>query len=176
MLAKLTTKIALRKAGIPSSGLAMPDVSALTGSGGRDGTGGALSTFANPFANLQVPVALKSWQNPMPPPVEVAPPPLIDTRAPTCPKLALPVANGTRRPCIVVFLRHCGCPCESYLISHLLNPWTQMAARKLGTEKGIWGREVDPSGNRWVVGGAWSTNECKEYHLSSLCHSSLPRY
>ncbi|EPQ66743.1 Bgt-2681 [Blumeria graminis f. sp. tritici] len=219
MLAKLTTKIALRKAGIPSSGLAMPDVSALTGSGGRDGTGGALSTFANPFANLQVPVALKSWQNPMPPPVEVAPPPLIDTRAPTCPKLALPVANGTRRPCIVVFLRHCGCPFAEetflnmrglankypkvifYAISHctkeatdkwiyalggawtvqviideerevyaqwglgvsttyhLLNPWTQMAARKLGTEKGIWGREVDPSGNRWVVGGAWSTNE-----------------
>jgi hypothetical protein len=42
---------------------------------------------------------------------------------------------------------------------HLLNPWTQMAARKLGTGEGIWGREVDPSGNRWQIGGAWAMDE-----------------
>jgi hypothetical protein len=42
---------------------------------------------------------------------------------------------------------------------HLLNPWTQMAARKLGREEGLWGREVDPSGNRWQVGGSWATDE-----------------
>jgi hypothetical protein len=41
---------------------------------------------------------------------------------------------------------------------HLLNPWTQIAARKLGTNEGIWAREVDPSGNRWQVGGAWATD------------------
>lgn len=44
---------------------------------------------------------------------------------------------------------------------HLLNPWTQIAARKLGTQEGIWGREVDPSANRWQVGGCWATDESK---------------
>lgn len=34
-----------------------------------------------------------------------------------------------------------------------------MARTKLGKEEGIWGREVDPSGNRWQVGGAWSMDE-----------------
>lgn len=40
---------------------------------------------------------------------------------------------------------------------HLLNPWTQLAAQKLGKQEGIWGREVDPSGNRWqgVVAELW---------------------
>lgn len=44
---------------------------------------------------------------------------------------------------------------------HLLNPWTQMAARRLGTEEGIWAREVAGDGfaNRWVVGGAWGVDE-----------------
>jgi len=42
---------------------------------------------------------------------------------------------------------------------HLLNPWTQMAMRKLGTEEGIWAREVDASANRWLVGGAWGVDE-----------------
>ena len=42
---------------------------------------------------------------------------------------------------------------------HLLNPWTQMARQKLGKEEGMWGREVDPSGNRWQVGGSWATDE-----------------
>lgn len=31
-----------------------------------------------------------------------------------------------------------------------------MAAQKLGKQEGIWGREVDPSGNRWQVGGSWA--------------------
>lgn len=42
---------------------------------------------------------------------------------------------------------------------HLLNPWTQMAMRRLGTEEGIWAREVDESANRWLVGGAWGVDE-----------------
>ena len=39
---------------------------------------------------------------------------------------------------------------------YLLNPWTQIAQRKLGSEEGIWGREVGEGGNRWQVGGAVS--------------------
>lgn len=34
-----------------------------------------------------------------------------------------------------------------------------MARQKLGKQEGNWGREVDPSGNRWQVGGAWATDE-----------------
>lgn len=42
---------------------------------------------------------------------------------------------------------------------HLLNPWTEIARQKLGKQEGNWGRKVDPSGNRWVVGGSWATDE-----------------
>jgi hypothetical protein len=42
---------------------------------------------------------------------------------------------------------------------HLLNPWTQVAMNKLGKEEGIWTRDVDPSGNRWQVGGGWAMDE-----------------
>jgi len=41
---------------------------------------------------------------------------------------------------------------------HVLSPWTQWGAYKLGKEEGLWGREVDPSGNRWQVGGSWATD------------------
>lgn len=51
---------------------------------------------------------------------------------------------------------------------HLLNPWTQMAMRKLGTQEGMWGREVDPSGNRWQVGGSWATDESEFSRCSFL--------
>ena len=44
---------------------------------------------------------------------------------------------------------------------YLLNPWTQMASRKLGNEEGIWAREVGEGGNRWVIGGAWGIDSSK---------------
>lgn len=49
---------------------------------------------------------------------------------------------------------------------HLLNPWTQMAMRKLGTQEGMWAREVDPSGNRWQVGGSWATDESEFWRFA----------
>lgn len=42
---------------------------------------------------------------------------------------------------------------------HLLNPWTGVAMRKLGTQENIWARDVDSSGNRWQVGGGWAVDE-----------------
>lgn len=39
-----------------------------------------------------------------------------------------------------------------------------MAMRKLGTEEKIWARDVDPSGNRWQLGGSWATDE-SELHI-----------
>jgi len=104
MFSKLTTKIALRKAGIPSNALDFPEYET---KGSKDPN--APSPFTNPFANLQVPNALKSWATPPPPPVEIASAPVLGTRAPATNLLRLPVADG--RPSIVVFLRHCGCPC-----------------------------------------------------------------
>ncbi len=104
MFAKLTTKIALRKAGIPSNALSFPEYET---KGSKDPN--APSPFANPFANLTVPNSLKSWATPPPPPIEVAAAPVLGARAPTSNKLRLPVLDG--RPSVVVFLRHCGCPC-----------------------------------------------------------------
>ncbi|RKF62676.1 putative thioredoxin-like protein [Golovinomyces cichoracearum] len=245
MFSKLTTKIALRKAGIPSS-FAFPDTSSIFGSGTKDSSStasgprdpNAQSQFGNLIPNIQIPLALKSWQNPLPPPVEVAAPPVVGTRAPTCLQLNLPLKDGTRRPSIVVFLRHCGCPfaektfldlrtlankypniscvavshcsskaTEKWISSlggawavqiiideerevyahwglgvsttyHLLNPWTQMAARRLGNEEGIWAREVDPSANRWVIGGAWCTNELGsiQWGGASVTADDLPKF
>ncbi|KUJ09282.1 uncharacterized protein LY89DRAFT_701359 [Mollisia scopiformis] len=219
MFTKLTTKIALRKAGIPSNALSFPDT---TGGDSKDGSGGGSSPFAgakDAWQNLQVPKALKSWTTPPPAAVEVAPAPVLGTRAPRdrSGKLELPPLDG--RPSIVIFLRHTGCPFAEktfiearrlsnkfprlsfILVSHaskaatdrwvsqvggawsmtvvvdperevyaawglgvsttyhLLNPWTQMAMRRLGTEGGIWAREVDGSANRWLVGGAWGVDE-----------------
>lgn len=245
MFAKLTTKIAMRKAGIPSSALSIPDYSSPS-NGSKDGNANTALPFANPFKDLQVPKALKSWQTPIPPPVEVAQTPILGTRAPNAEKLRLPADDG--RSTIVLFLRHTGCPCmcpssifevspivdfakcidlqPSILVAeknflelrriankypnlhcvaishaskaatdkwitqiggawavkvivdeerevyatwglgvsttyHLLNPWTQVAIRKLGTNENIWAREVDPSANRWQVGGCWGTDESK---------------
>jgi len=248
MFAKLTTKIALRKAGIPSNALAVPDFSGQP-NGSKDGNANAALPFANPFKDMQVPKALKSWQTPLPPPVEVADTPILGTRAPNSMKFRLPAEDG--RSTLVVFLRHTGCPCSffqllyvllqmsiplsahslTYLLApvaeknflelrriankypqlhcvaishaskaatdrwitqiggawavkvvideerevyaswglgvsttyHLLNPWTQVAIRKLGTNENIWAREVDPSANRWQVGGCWATDESKCY-------------
>jgi hypothetical protein len=115
MFAKLTTKIALRKAGIPSNALSMPEFE-----GSKDPN--ATSPFANvsnPFANLTVPNALKSWATPPPPPIEIAPAPVLGTKAPASNKLRLPALDG--RPSVVVFLRHCGCPCTSFAEKHFLN-------------------------------------------------------
>ncbi|CAG8975494.1 hypothetical protein HYALB_00004813 [Hymenoscyphus albidus] len=217
MFAKLTTKIAMRKAGIPSNTFSMPETK--SGSNSKDGGVGnaALLPVNNPFANLSVPKSWQSWATPAPAPVEVAAPPVIGTKAPGNATLRVPGNDG--RPSVVVFLRHAGCPfAEKTFIElrrlankyprlsfigvshsskaatdrwvtqmggawavqimidesrelyalwglgisttyHLLNPWTQMARTKLGNTEGIWGREVDPSGNRWQVGGAWSIDE-----------------
>jgi len=106
MFAKLTTKIALRKAGIPSNALSMPEFQ-----GSKDPNASPFANVSNPFANLSVPNVLKSWATPPPPPIEIAPVPVLSTRAPETNRLRLPVLDG--RPSVVVFLRHCGCPCMS---------------------------------------------------------------
>lgn len=49
----------------------------------------------------------ESWKTPPPPPREVGPVPKVGSKAPTNPNLELP----KNKPTLIVFLRHCGCPC-----------------------------------------------------------------
>lgn len=42
---------------------------------------------------------------------------------------------------------------------HRLSPAVQIAARNLGNTDGLWGREVDPSGSQWQIGGAWAMDK-----------------
>jgi len=44
-------------------------------------------------------------------------------------------------------------------VYYLLNPWTQVAQRRLGTEEGIWVRDVGEGGCRWLMGGSWAVDE-----------------
>lgn len=118
MFSKLGTKIALHRAGLGNVSLpSFPksnegNYTSRNGSkegGGDDAAGGG---FSNPFANVQwgVPKALQSWQTPAPPPNPVREPPQVGDKAQSNVKLKFPAIDG--RPCVVLFLRFCGCPCE----------------------------------------------------------------
>jgi len=108
MLSKLGTKIALHKAGLGD--VKLPTFPKSEGNG-KDGNAGA--GFQNPFANVQwgAPKAFASWKAPPAPSATIREPPAIGDRAQSNVKLKFPAIDG--RPCIVLFLRYCGCPCES---------------------------------------------------------------
>jgi hypothetical protein len=110
MFSKLTTQIALRKAGL--GGVKIPDPFAggdsKSAKGGQDSEGGGLT---NPFANVKwgAPKALASWTTPPATQNPVQQPPVAGDKARTGVKLRFPAVDG--RPCVVLFLRYCGCPC-----------------------------------------------------------------
>ncbi|ORX94262.1 hypothetical protein BCR34DRAFT_594476 [Clohesyomyces aquaticus] len=114
MFSKLATKVALHKAGLgnvslPAFSKSEPSYTSRSKDGNNaDESQGA--GFANPFANVQwgVPKALASWTTPPPPPNPVREVPQIGDKAQSNVKLKFPAIDG--RPCIVVFLRFCGCP------------------------------------------------------------------
>jgi hypothetical protein len=110
MFSKLTTRIALKKAGIPSNTFSASTYESKP-SNPKDPNQNELLPFSNPFANLSVPKWAHSFITPVPPPVEVVDTPILGTRAPTSAKLRLPGQDG--RPTIVVFLRNTGCVCKS---------------------------------------------------------------
>ena len=99
MLGKIGTKIAMRKAGF--SGFSVPTLPTFDP---------ASTALTNPFANIKVPKVLESWQTPPPAPIDVAPEPVIGAKAPDTTRLRIP--GPDRRQTVVVFLRHCGCPCR----------------------------------------------------------------
>ncbi|TAQ86207.1 hypothetical protein B7494_g5469 [Chlorociboria aeruginascens] len=178
MFTKLTTKIALRKVGLPSNSLSFDSTS-------PSSNGGLAPPFANPFAGLKVPASWQAWQTPMPPPVEVASPPVIDAEKTFLELRRL--ANKHPSLCFIAVSHSSPRATEKWVAAlggawavrvvvdeerelyarwglgvsstwYVLNPWTQMAMAKLGKEQGIWGREVDPSGNKWQLGGAWAVD------------------
>jgi hypothetical protein len=53
-----------------------------------------------------------SWLSPKA--LVTSPAPEVGAKAPTSPKLQVPRSNG--KPCVVSFLRHCGCPCKSSIM------------------------------------------------------------
>ncbi|KAF2120539.1 hypothetical protein BDV96DRAFT_641212 [Lophiotrema nucula] len=110
MFSKLGTKIALHKAGLGNVSLPSFPKSEASSRTNPDGTPSEGGGFANPFTNVQwgVPKALQSWQTPPPPPNPVREPPQIGDRAQSNVKLKFPAIDG--RPCVVFFMRFCGCP------------------------------------------------------------------
>ncbi|KAF1994614.1 hypothetical protein P154DRAFT_501641 [Amniculicola lignicola CBS 123094] len=116
MFSKLTTKIALHRAGLGDVKIpSFQSDNKARGGNEADGNGG----FANPFANIQwgMPKAFESWQTPPPPPTPVREAPIVGDRAPTNPKLKFPAIDG--RPVVVLFLRFCGCPFTEKLFLQL---------------------------------------------------------
>lgn len=113
MFSKLGTKIALHKAGLGNVSLPSFPKSEGNYTGGKnkngeesEGGGGV----SNPFANVQWGKAFSSWQTPPAPPNPVAEPPAVGGRASSNVKLKFPAIDG--RPCVVLFMRYCGCPCK----------------------------------------------------------------
>ncbi len=109
MLSKFTTQIALRKAGL--GGVKIPDPFAGAEPKSKSAQDSEAVGFANPFANVKwgAPKAFASWTTPPPTQNPVQQPPIPGDRAQSGVKLRFPAQDG--RPCVLLFLRYCGCPC-----------------------------------------------------------------
>lgn len=126
MFSALTTKIALKKAGLPSNAL---DVNSWTGGGepakpartqsareaarngdfDDDDAGNAWPAWMS-IKSVSVPMTMQSWLSPPPPPVPVAKAcPNIGDLAPLDRDRKLRFGGG--RPTLLVFLRCVGCAC-----------------------------------------------------------------
>lgn len=115
MFSKFGTKIALQRAGLGN--ISLPKTDNLFGNGNTNSASkndaeGSNGGLANPFANVQwgVPKVLASWSTPAAPQNSLREPPIIGERAQSNSKLRFPAVD--RRPCVLLFLRFTGCPCE----------------------------------------------------------------
>ncbi|KAF2019004.1 hypothetical protein BU24DRAFT_418588 [Aaosphaeria arxii CBS 175.79] len=154
MFSKLGTKIALQRAGLGNVSLpSLPKSESNGGGGGGDSTGAG---FQNPFANVQwgVPKAFQSWQTPPPPANAVREPPAVGSRAQSNVKLKFPAIDG--RPCIVFFLRYCGCPFSEKLFLALRS----LSNRHPGIHFIAISHCTPAATDAWVkkLGGAWNVD------------------
>ena len=130
MLSSLTTKIALKKLGIPSNALDFstsspadaparrpanklkknpPGTSANTNPEDDDGSGGGHGGWSSWMSVKNLPLTVHPWLSPPPPPVPVARVPRIGDVAPLDRDRKLEFGGGQR--VFVVFLRCVGCAC-----------------------------------------------------------------
>ena len=119
MFSKLTTRIAMKKVGIPSNTFDTKQFESKSNNSRDPNAQNELLPFANPFANLSVPKAWHSWATPVPPPVDIAAAPIIGGKAPSALKLQLPPPD--RRPVVVCFLRNTGDACKGLCSNPLCN-------------------------------------------------------
>ncbi|KAL7898709.1 hypothetical protein HDV63DRAFT_359360 [Trichoderma sp. SZMC 28014] len=109
MISSLTTKIALRKVGLPTntldfSSLSSPSSSSSSSNASSNSNTNNWSSWMTPKS---LPLKVHPWFSPPPPPVKVAPVPRIGDVAPQDGHRRLEL--GRRTKCLVVFLRCVGC-------------------------------------------------------------------
>ncbi|KAM0249697.1 hypothetical protein ACHAQJ_008930 [Trichoderma viride] len=110
MLSSLTTKLALKKVGLPSNALDFPTLTSSSSSNSGNANSES-SSSSNSWGSWMTPKSLPlkvhPWFSPPPPPVKVAPVPRIGDLAPLDRQRRLQL--GRRAKCLVVFLRCVGC-------------------------------------------------------------------
>ncbi|KAI1755706.1 hypothetical protein F4782DRAFT_486584 [Xylaria castorea] len=162
MFSSLTTKLAMKKAGLPSDTFDFSKSSSSSGSPAKNGSVGTLddaddsngSGWAAWMSTKRLPLTAQAWLSPVPPPVPVAA---------ECPKpgdLApldrdRQLAFGSGRPVIVLFLRCVGCAFaqKSFLALRTL------ASKKQGSLRCVAVSHSSAAATRrWVdmLGGAWN--------------------
>lgn len=116
MFASLTTKLALKKAGLSSDTL---DFSSSKSSKSKDGSMPGLddleesnSGWPGWMNTKKLPLTAQAWLSPVPPPVPVAECPKPGDLAPLDRDRQLTFGGG--RPIIVLFLRCVGCACKAF--------------------------------------------------------------
>lgn len=118
MLSSLTTKLALKKIGLPSNALDFSKLSApplsSASANKRDANGsiddGGTGNWGSWMSVKSLPLTVHPWFSPPPPPVAVGPVPRIGDVAPRDRQRKLALGGGRR--VLLVFLRCVGCACE----------------------------------------------------------------
>ncbi|KAL1599777.1 hypothetical protein SLS60_007581 [Paraconiothyrium brasiliense] len=148
MFSKLGTKIALHRAGLGN--VSLPSLPKNESKGGEGGSG---YEFSNPFANVQWGKAFSSWQAPAEG-YPVADPPTIGIRAPSNSKLRFPPIDG--RPCVILFLRFCGCPFTQKIFLRMRS----LANRHTGIHFIAVSHCTPEATAAWTkkIGGAWNVD------------------
>ena len=125
-LNKLTTKIALQRAGLGN--ISLPKDNPFAAAPAKDPNNPSSDAgFANPFANVSwPPKAFSSWQAP-PPQTPVRDAPIIGEKVQGSAKLPFPTVDG--RPVVLLFLRYCGCPCKLSHFWSMLDLLARMLTR-----------------------------------------------
>ncbi|KAK4227510.1 hypothetical protein QBC38DRAFT_477627 [Podospora fimiseda] len=112
MFSNLATKVALKKAGIPTDVLSNIKLPSWGGGDNKKSTNSNDNAKWPTITLKSLPLAVQPWLTPKPPPVPVAKLPKIGELAPVDREGTLVLGGG--RKTLVVFLRCVGCACKFY--------------------------------------------------------------